>query len=231
MRPGAGQLDDAARRVAAAFDLAAVAVPDAHPEVGAVARLEHDQLVAADAGAAVGDGAGERGRDLERLRARVDDHEVVAEPVHLVEAALHLASGQLRRARRASAAITCAAKRSISSACGLICSSSRSSPAASYSSMRSRICSGVPTRFGRRPRFETEYSWSFSSRSSCGARQPLVEIVEALGRLGRQLGDPLELALRLGLAVADDGVGGHAVLHPALAGARRGALPCRRSWA
>src|SRR4051812_3025362 len=35
----AGQLDDAARGIAAAFDLAAVAVPDAHAEVGGVARL------------------------------------------------------------------------------------------------------------------------------------------------------------------------------------------------
>ena len=67
----AGQLDDAARRISAAFDFAAVAVPDPHPKVGAVARLQHDQLVAADAGAPVGDRTGERWRDLERrLRAR-----------------------------------------------------------------------------------------------------------------------------------------------------------------
>ena len=57
MRLRAGQLDDAAGGIAAAFDLAAVAVPDAHLEVGGLARLEHDQLVAADAGAPVGDRA------------------------------------------------------------------------------------------------------------------------------------------------------------------------------
>ena len=56
-----------------------------------VARFEHDQLVAADAGAAVGDGPGERRRDLERRLARVDDHEIIAETMHLVEVAPHWA--------------------------------------------------------------------------------------------------------------------------------------------
>ena len=46
---------DAAGGVAAGLDLAAVGVADAHPDVGDVGGLEQDQLVAADAGAAVGD--------------------------------------------------------------------------------------------------------------------------------------------------------------------------------
>src|SRR6185369_12333745 len=92
---GAGQLDDAPGRITAAFDLAAVAVPDAHLEVGAVARLEHDQLVAAYAGAPVGNGPGKRRSDIERrvarLRTSIDDHEIIAEAMHLVEVAAHWA--------------------------------------------------------------------------------------------------------------------------------------------
>ena len=42
-------------------------VPDPHPKVGAVAGLEQDELVAADACAAVGDRLGQRRRDLKRL--------------------------------------------------------------------------------------------------------------------------------------------------------------------
>src|ERR1043165_3158332 len=48
----AGELDNAARRISAAFDLSAVAVPDAHAEIGGVAWLQNDELIAADAGAA-----------------------------------------------------------------------------------------------------------------------------------------------------------------------------------
>src|SRR6185437_5431281 len=157
---------DAAGRIAAAFDLASVAIPDAHFQVRAVARLQHDQLVAADARPAVGDRFRQRRRHFERLLARVDDHEIVAEPMHLVEAALHRAPTS-SGARARIGAITCAADRSIPPAWGLIWSRSRSSPAASYSSIRSRNCSGVPTKFGRKPLLETEYSCSFNSRSSC----------------------------------------------------------------
>ena len=52
--------------------------------------------------------------------------------------------------------ITCAEKRSISSSCGLNCSSSKSTPASSNSAMRSATCSGVPTSPERSPRLETE---------------------------------------------------------------------------
>ncbi len=87
----AGELDDTAGRISAAFDFTAVAVPDPHPEVGAVAGLEHDQLVAADASVPVCNRTRERLRDLERVFASVDDHEIIAETVHLVEVALHRA--------------------------------------------------------------------------------------------------------------------------------------------
>ena len=82
---------DAARGIAAGFDLAAVGVPDAHADVGDVGRLEQDQLVAADAGAPVGDGARLRRVDRERALARVEDDEVVAEAVHLAKAERHVA--------------------------------------------------------------------------------------------------------------------------------------------
>ena len=52
--------------------------------------------------------------------------------------------------------ITSRAKRSISSACGLNCSSNKSTPASSNSRMRSATCSAVPTRPDRSPRLETE---------------------------------------------------------------------------
>src|SRR5205823_11881051 len=52
--------------------------------------------------------------------------------------------------------ITSAAKRSISSCCGLNCNSSRSTPARSNSRMRWAICGAVPTSPARSPRFDTE---------------------------------------------------------------------------
>jgi hypothetical protein len=48
-------------------------------------------LVAADAGATIGNGARKRRRDVEWLFTRVDDHEIVAETMHLVEVAPHWA--------------------------------------------------------------------------------------------------------------------------------------------
>jgi len=76
---------DAARGVAAGAGLAAIGIVDAHEDVGlAVGRaLEHDQLVAAHAQPAVGDGAPPLGRELEIGRPRVEHDEVVAQPVHL----------------------------------------------------------------------------------------------------------------------------------------------------
>ena len=58
-------------------------------------RLEHDQLVAAHAQPAVGDGAAARWRQVERRRARVEHDEIVAQPVHLEER--RLAATAMRR--------------------------------------------------------------------------------------------------------------------------------------
>ena len=52
--------------------------------------------------------------------------------------------------------ITCAEKRSISSACGLDCSNTMSTPTAENSSSLSFTASGVPTNPLRSPRFDTE---------------------------------------------------------------------------
>jgi len=83
------ELDHAAAGIAAALDLGAVRIPDPHPEVSDVGGLQQDHLVAADAGAPVGNGA--RARCIHRHRSYpgVEDHEIVAEPVHLDEALRH----------------------------------------------------------------------------------------------------------------------------------------------
>jgi hypothetical protein len=52
--------------------------------------LEHDQLVAADAGAAISNGTCERPIHCQRLVARVEDDEVIPETVHFVEAPHHV---------------------------------------------------------------------------------------------------------------------------------------------
>jgi hypothetical protein len=79
----------AARAVAAGADLAAVVVADAQENVGAAVgrRLQDQQLVAAHALAAVGDGLGQSVRQREGLGPGVHDHEVIAQPVHLDEGA------------------------------------------------------------------------------------------------------------------------------------------------
>ena len=82
---------EAARAVAALFDLAAVGVEDAVAEidVGARGGLDHQQLVAADAEVAVGDRLHARRAQVDRRAGGVDDDEVVAEAVHLGEAQFH----------------------------------------------------------------------------------------------------------------------------------------------
>ena len=70
-------------------ELAAVRVPDAHAHVRDLRRLEHDHLVAADSGAPVGEGAGARAIHRDGGLPAVDNDEIVAESVHLVEALRH----------------------------------------------------------------------------------------------------------------------------------------------
>ena len=83
------QIDDAAGGVAAGPGLGAVGVADAHEGIGVGAwrwRLDGDELVAADAGAPVGDRRGAAGGQAERAGALVEHDEVVAAAVHLEEA-------------------------------------------------------------------------------------------------------------------------------------------------
>jgi len=86
-RVGHHQGGDTARAVAAGARFGAVGVEDAHEHVGARAlrRLDHQQLVEADAAVTVGDAAGLVGMDRDRPLARVQHDEVVAQPVHLPE--------------------------------------------------------------------------------------------------------------------------------------------------
>ena len=83
------QIGDAAGGVAAGPGLGAVGVADAHEGIGVGVwrrRLDGDELVAADAGAPVGDRGGAAGREAERAGALVEHDEVVAAAVHLEEA-------------------------------------------------------------------------------------------------------------------------------------------------
>src|SRR3546814_2195701 len=81
----ADQRRDAAGGVSAGFHFRSVGVPDAHAHIGDRGRLDDDQLVAADAGMAVGKRGGERGRHRQRRLARIAYGQVLAEPAHLVE--------------------------------------------------------------------------------------------------------------------------------------------------
>ena len=85
---GGQQSGDAAGGVAAGPGLGAVGVADAHEGIGGRVvrrRLDDDELVAADAGAAVGDGGGTAGGEAERAGALVEHDEVVSAAVHLDE--------------------------------------------------------------------------------------------------------------------------------------------------
>ena len=81
------QAGDAACAVAASLGLAAVRVMDAHEHLRprVARRLEQQHLVAADAGAPVGDGARRRRVDRNRVAALVEHDEIVADPVHLAK--------------------------------------------------------------------------------------------------------------------------------------------------
>ena len=84
----ADQRHDAARGIAAGLRIAAVGIDDAHAQVRCRRGREDDQLVAADAMLAVRNGGGLRRGGRKGFLARIDDHEVVAEPVHLVKTAI-----------------------------------------------------------------------------------------------------------------------------------------------
>ncbi len=79
------QIGDAARGVAAAFDFRSFAVPDAHAHIGDGRAFEHDHLIAADAGRAIGNGAGLRFAERNGTVTRVENDEIVAETIHLPE--------------------------------------------------------------------------------------------------------------------------------------------------
>src|SRR3546814_2739698 len=81
------QRGHAARAVAAGAYLAAVVVPDAHEHVGAAVRrpLQDQELIAAHALAAVGNGLGQAVRQRKRLLAGVDHDEILATTVHIAE--------------------------------------------------------------------------------------------------------------------------------------------------
>ena len=79
------QIGDAARGIAAGLDLPAVGIADAHEGIGepVLRRLDQDQLIAADTLAPVGDAPRLRLIERDRVPARVDNDEVVAEAMHL----------------------------------------------------------------------------------------------------------------------------------------------------
>ena len=85
------EFGDAARPVAALLDLAAVGIEDAVVDRGARPgrRLQHQRLVEADAGVAVGQPSPGGGVGQGRRVRRIHDDEVVAESVHLGEVEAH----------------------------------------------------------------------------------------------------------------------------------------------
>src|SRR6185369_104836 len=84
---------EAACAVAALLDLAAVGIHDAIAEVdvGLVAALDDEDLVRADAEAAIGQVAVLRGREGKGFARGVEHDEVVSGPLHLGKAQLHAA--------------------------------------------------------------------------------------------------------------------------------------------
>src|SRR5665213_3138849 len=81
------QIGDAAGRIAASLDLAAIGVADAHEGGGggAVRLFDDDELVGADAGVARRDRRSRFVVECQRLGPRIDHDEIVAEPMHLDE--------------------------------------------------------------------------------------------------------------------------------------------------
>ena len=86
-RLGHQQRRDAARGIAAGRDLAAIGIVNPHEGVrpGVFRRADHYDLVAADTGMAVCNGARMAGAQRDWITAAVQDHEVVTQTVHLGE--------------------------------------------------------------------------------------------------------------------------------------------------
>jgi hypothetical protein len=83
------QAGDAAGGISARRNFTAVGIVDAHKGGGAAiaSRFDGNKLVEANTGVAVGERARSRRIHSERLPARVDDNEIVAQSVHLYEIA------------------------------------------------------------------------------------------------------------------------------------------------
>jgi hypothetical protein len=79
------EVGNAARGIAAALHLVAIAVPDPHADIGGLRGCHDDELVAADPRATVGDPSHLIARHVERRFAAVKHHEIIAKPVHLPE--------------------------------------------------------------------------------------------------------------------------------------------------
>jgi len=85
------QRRDATGAVAALLHLIAVTVEDAieHRSTGAACRLQHQCLIEADAGAAIGQAAQPLRREQRGIGGRIKHNEIVADPVHLREVDAH----------------------------------------------------------------------------------------------------------------------------------------------
>jgi len=76
--------------VPAGFDLAAIGIENAHAKVGTLGRFDDDELIAANAGMSIGQRGGQSRRHRrQRLNARIQHDEIVAQPVHLGESGPH----------------------------------------------------------------------------------------------------------------------------------------------
>jgi hypothetical protein len=96
------EADETPRAVAALLDLAAIGIEDPIAEIdaGPVGRLDDQDLVGADAEAAIGQPADLAHIERERTIDAVDHHEVVAGPLHLGKAHSHGAHYRRDRAPR-----------------------------------------------------------------------------------------------------------------------------------
>src|SRR5690348_12414892 len=89
-RLGGQEMGDTSGSIAAGAGLRSVGVAYAHEAISARRRrLDHDELIAADSGAAVGDGGGKGRGQAERARPFVEHDEVVPATMHFHEPGTH----------------------------------------------------------------------------------------------------------------------------------------------